>query len=153
MQDTGQGIKKSEYIPRFGFLSSADGYASLKGTCGDTIAICLKIDSDRIVEVSYDTDGCYPSIISAKMAAQLAQGNTVDDAYQVEQRDILNAMGGWLPEEYHHCAHLAAEALKEAIGDYYRHRREGRRCSARDGSNGAGGERTVEKAHGQDEKG
>jgi len=147
MHDTKQGIGPSDYIPRFGFMKSADGYASIKGTCGDTIAIWLKIDRDRIVDASYETDGCYPSIISGKTAAQLARGNTVEDAYQVEQNDILDAMGGWLPEEYHHCAHLAAETLKEAIGNYYRHRGESGRYAGGDDSTGTGGDRSAKGIH------
>ncbi len=107
------------YIPRFGFMENPDGHASIKGICGDTIGIWLRIEDDRIIEATYDTDGCFPSIISGKAAAQLARGRTVEDAYQLEKNDILDALGG-LPDESQHCAQLAAEALKEAIGDYYK---------------------------------
>lgn len=120
MSVNGINKKRSDYTPEVGFMNNPDGYASLKGSCGDTIAIWLRIADNRIMEATYDTDGCYPSIISGKAAAQLAQGRILEDAYQIEKTDIIEVLGGWLPDEFHHCAHLAAETLKEAIGDYYK---------------------------------
>lgn len=136
--------------PRVGFMENSDGYASVKGICGDTIAIWLRIESERIIEATYDTDGCYPSIISGKTAAQLSQGMTLEDAYQIEMADIIDAVGG-LPDEFHHCAQLAVRVLREAIGYYYRHRRDGRRCAQTDGSTGTGGEYPIENAYERDE--
>ncbi|MBN2568995.1 MAG: iron-sulfur cluster assembly scaffold protein [Deltaproteobacteria bacterium] len=112
-------LKKKELYgtPRIGFMENSDGYASVRGVCGDTIAIWLRIEDERIIEATYDTDGCYPSIISGKIAAQLSQGMTLEEAYQIETIDIIDAVGG-LPDEFHHCAQLAAEVLSTLIYKY-----------------------------------
>ena len=120
MSVNGIDKKRSDYTLEVGFMNNPDGYASLKGSCGDTITIWLRIVDNRIIEATYDTDGCYPSIISSQMAAQLAQGRTLENAYQIEKTDIIEVLGGWLPDEFHHCAQLAVETLREAIGEYYK---------------------------------
>ena len=41
----------------------------------------------------------------------------VDEAYQLEDANIVNALGG-LPEPKQHCSNHAATALREAINDF-----------------------------------
>ena len=53
------------------------------------------------------------------MAAELATGRTLEDAVQIEQSDILAALGD-LPPESEHCAPLAANTLHAAIRDFVR---------------------------------
>jgi Mrp family chromosome partitioning ATPase len=47
----------------------------------------------------------------------LAAGRAIAEAAQIDQAEILAALGG-LPKESEHCALLAANVLKAALGDY-----------------------------------
>ena len=97
-----------------GPLEQPDGYAKIKGPCGDTMEIFLEVVGGRVVKATFVTDGCGPTVAAGSMATQLAIGKTLDDARAIPQEMILNALGG-LPDESRHCALLAAETLAGAI--------------------------------------
>lgn len=101
----------------FGTLEDPDGYARITGPCGDTMEFWLWIQEDRITKVSFTTDGCGSSIVSGSMAARLAEGRNPAEASQLQQKDVLKALGE-LPEAYLHCALLAANTLKAAVANF-----------------------------------
>jgi nitrogen fixation NifU-like protein len=100
-----------------GNLEDADGFASITGSCGDTMEIWLRARNDSIIEASFMTDGCGTTIAAGSMVTELAKGKNVTQALKISQQDVLSALSG-LPEESQHCALLAANTLKEAIRDY-----------------------------------
>ena len=100
-----------------GEIEDANGFGKVTGPCGDTMSIWLKIEGDRIVDAGFTTDGCTTSLASASMATVLAKSASVEDARNISQQDILDALDG-LPEESRHCALLASNTLKAAIEDY-----------------------------------
>lgn len=104
-------------------IQDADGFARVRGPCGDTMEIWVRIKSDYIVRATFMTDGCGPSIASGSMVTELAAGRSTGDAQRITQRDVLDALGG-LPEESRHCALLAADTLRAALKDYILTRRE-----------------------------
>jgi nitrogen fixation NifU-like protein len=99
-------------------LDNPDGYAQEKGTCGDTMEMFLKMKDDRIVQCTFQTDGCGSSIVCGSMATELARNKSFTQALgNVTADAILKHLGG-LPEEDVHCAQLAAETLRRALADY-----------------------------------
>jgi len=64
------------------------------------------------------TDGCASSIAAGSMATELAQGKKIEEAAEISQQMILDALDG-LPEESLHCGLLASNTLKEAIKNYF----------------------------------
>jgi nitrogen fixation NifU-like protein len=104
-----------------GIMENPDGHARITGPCGDTMEFFLRVREDRIAQVSFMTDGCGTTLVSASMAVELATGRTIPGAAAITQQLILEQLGG-LPEESQHCALLAANTLKEAIADYARTR-------------------------------
>jgi len=106
-----------------GEIPAPDGFGRVTGPCGDTMEIYLRVNSDKIVNASFWTDGCGPSIASGSMVTEMAKGRNVSEAQRISQHDVLAALGG-LPEESEHCALLAANTLKEAIRDYLGMKRE-----------------------------
>jgi len=74
---------------------------------------------EHIAEVGFTTTGCGPSRAAGSVATELAIGKPLREAAQIEQADILAALGG-LPKELEHCALLASDALKAAIEDFGR---------------------------------
>ena len=102
-----------------GRIESPDGEGTITGSCGDTVAISLKVDHDRIVDIRFLTDGCGPTIASASVLTQLVKGKTIEEASRIEDQDIMQVLGE-LPEDHLHCPVLAVNTLKEAIEDYRR---------------------------------
>jgi nitrogen fixation NifU-like protein len=110
-------IDHAQHPRNLGTMEGPDGFASVTGSCGDTMEIYLRIRNDRILGVSFMTDGCGTTLAAGSMVTELAKGRTVPGALKITSEDILNALGG-LPEENKHCAILAADTLRAALRDY-----------------------------------
>ena len=106
-----------------GEIPAPDGLGRIAGPCGDTMEIYLKVKDGKVMNASFWTDGCGPSIASGSMVTEMAKEKSVLEAQRITQQDILDALGG-LPEESVHCALLAANTLKEAIKDYLAFKKE-----------------------------
>ena len=100
-----------------GPLDTWSGYARITGPCGDTMEFWLQVEAGRIQRVNFMTDGCGSSIACGSMTTALATGKTIDEARKIEQKDVLDALGGF-PEETQHCALLAANTLHAACEDF-----------------------------------
>jgi nitrogen fixation NifU-like protein len=100
-----------------GPLGAPDGHARITGPCGDTMEIFLAVRDGRIARATFLTDGCGPSIASGGAVTELARGKTLSDAMELDQKAVLDTMGG-LPEESAHCAKLASDTLVAAVKDY-----------------------------------
>ena len=104
--------------PRFcGVLEDADSHARVKGVCGDTMEMFIKLHGDRVVEARYRTDGCGSSSVAGSFAAELAHGKTVEEVFDMTGADVLSAIGEF-PEAEEHCAYLAVSTLQEAVNSY-----------------------------------
>jgi nitrogen fixation NifU-like protein len=97
-----------------GEMPGPDGFGRITGPCGDTMEIYLKVKDSKIMNASFWTDGCGPSIASGSMITELVKGMSIADAERITDQDLLSALGG-LPVDSLHCASLAADSLKEAI--------------------------------------
>jgi len=107
-----------------GLLENPDGYASVKGTCGDTMEMSVRVDKDVVVACGFQTDGCGTTTVCGSAATWLATNRTFIEALgAVTSRGILEVLGG-LPEADVHCAELAAETLRRALADYLAHKNE-----------------------------
>lgn len=100
-----------------GEIQAPDGFGRVTGPCGDTMEIYLRVKNGSVINATFLTDGCGPSIASGSMLTELVKGKGIAEAQKITQDDVLNALGG-LPEESLHCALLAANTLKEAMRDY-----------------------------------
>jgi len=100
-----------------GQIPDADGFASVVGSCSDTMEICIRVRNDKILNATFFTDGCATTIAAGSMVTEMAKGKNVSDAFKITQHDVLNALGG-LPGESQHCALLASDTLRAAIRDY-----------------------------------
>ncbi len=105
--------------PNLGALPKADSAAELRGSCGDSMALYLKFDGDRVCAATFETDGCGPSVVCGSVAAELAVGRTAEEILDIDDAQVL-AKAGQIPEDHHHCAFLAASTLHEAVNRYMR---------------------------------
>jgi len=106
-----------------GELPTPDGFGRVTGPCGDTMEIYLRVRDNKVINASFWTDGCGPSIASGSMVTEMAKRTTIGEAQRINQQNVLTALGG-LPRESEHCALLAANTLKEAIKDYLAYKKE-----------------------------
>ena len=100
-----------------GITPKSNAFGIIFGPCGDMMAVWLNIENDKITDISFTTDGCMTSLVAGSMATELAMGKNINDALQISQKDILDALCG-LPDGSEHCALLASNTLKEALNDY-----------------------------------
>ena len=101
----------------FRAMGNPDGYAKVKGPCGDTMEMFIKIKEDTITECTFQTDGCGTSIACGSITSELAKDESLRRALVgISPDEILEKLGG-LHEESVHCAHLAAETLRRAVAD------------------------------------
>lgn len=111
-------IRKRALEPAFlGEIPVPDGYAHVRGDCGDTMEVFLSIRDRRIHQARFDTLGCGFTLACGSMAMEMAQGKTVFEAMRIDENKIAEALGG-LPSSHRHCAELASEALRKALRDF-----------------------------------
>ncbi len=101
-----------------GSLPDANGIGEVgNARCGDIMKIYLKIENDIIVDVKFETFGCGSAIASSSMATEMIKGKPVDQALELTNQAIAEALDG-LPAHKLHCSVLAEEAIRAAIDDY-----------------------------------
>jgi nitrogen fixation NifU-like protein len=85
--------------------------------CGDSLTIYIKVKDNIIEDISFLVFGCTASVASSSMTTVLAKGKTIEEALEITEEDIVEALDG-LPEHKLHCSNLGAQALRNAIEDY-----------------------------------
>lgn len=102
-----------------GELEDASGVGEVGNpTCGDIMRISIKVNDERIIEdVKFKTFGCGAAIATSSMVTELVKGKTLDEALEITNQAVAEALGG-LPPAKMHCSNLAADALHKAIEDY-----------------------------------
>lgn len=87
--------------------------------CGDIMKMYLKIEDGVIVDAKFKTFGCGSAIATSSMATELIRGKRVEEALSLTNAAVAEALDG-LPAYKMHCSVLAEEAIKAALGDWYR---------------------------------
>ncbi len=101
-----------------GELEHPDGVGTVGNpVCGDVMTIHIEVEDDRLADIKFKTFGCAAAIATSSMITELAKGMTLDEAMQVNNEDVADALEG-LPQVKMHCSNLAAEGLHKAIQDY-----------------------------------
>jgi nitrogen fixation NifU-like protein len=86
--------------------------------CGDIMRVYFDIDADGIIQdVKFKTFGCAAAVATSSMATELVKGKNVQEALQVTNAAVCEALDG-LPPIKVHCSLLAEEAIHAALWDY-----------------------------------
>lgn len=95
----------------FGKLDDADYKAEgFNPLCGDRLNLYLKMDDNRIQDISFDGSGCAISVASASLMTEALKGKTRDDAEKVfhEFHDLVMDKKQGDMESLEHLGKLAA---------------------------------------------
>ena len=103
-----------------GEIEGASGVGTVgNAKCGDIMQIFLDIDENEIIrDVKFKTFGCCAAVATSSMATEMIKGKTVDEALQLTNRAVAEALDG-LPPVKMHCSVLAEEAIHAALEDYH----------------------------------
>jgi nitrogen fixation NifU-like protein len=101
-----------------GEIENADGIGEVgNASCGDIMKIFLKVENNVIKDIKFKTFGCGAAIATSSMVTEMAMGKTIDEAMELTNAAVAEALDG-LPTQKMHCSNLAADALHEAIKNY-----------------------------------
>ena len=103
-----------------GEIENADGVGEAGNPkCGDIMKIYLKVNPDTKVidDVKFKTFGCASAIASSSMATEMIKGRNIDEAWNLTNSAVAEALDG-LPPIKMHCSVLAEEAIHTALNDY-----------------------------------
>jgi nitrogen fixation NifU-like protein len=102
-----------------GEIPDADGVGTEGNpVCGDVMKMFIKVKDGRIVDVKFKTFGCGAAIATSSIATEMVVGKTIEEALQLTNKAVADALGG-LPHNKMHCSNLAADTLRKAIEDYF----------------------------------
>jgi nitrogen fixation protein NifU and related proteins len=99
-----------------------DGCGKKTGDCGDSVEMFIILKDDRIERVNFQLDGCMNTSACANTVALLAEGKTLDDAWEISVDQVVDYLQS-LPEGHIHCAELAVGAFYLALADSRKLRR------------------------------
>jgi nitrogen fixation NifU-like protein len=101
-----------------GEIEDANGIGEVGNPqCGDIMKIYIKVEDNIIKDVKFKTFGCGSAIASSSMATELIKGKNLEDAWELTNKAVAEALDG-LPPVKMHCSVLAEEAIHKAINDY-----------------------------------
>jgi nitrogen fixation NifU-like protein len=103
-----------------GVIEDADGVGEVgNAKCGDIMRMYLKVDENQVItDVKFNTFGCGSAIATSSMATELIKGKTVQEALELSNKAVVEALDG-LPAHKLHCSVLAEQAVRAAVKDYY----------------------------------
>jgi len=101
-------------------IENASGVGTVgNAKCGDIMRIYLDIDdaTHMIRDCKFKTFGCGAAVATSSMATEMVKGKTIEEAMQVTNKAVMEALDG-LPPVKVHCSLLAEEAIHAALWDY-----------------------------------
>ena len=109
-----------EHPRNVGEIPDASGTGTVgNAKCGDIMKMDIKVENDVITDVKFKTFGCCAAIATSSMATEMVKGKSIDEALQLTNKAVAEALDG-LPPVKMHCSLLAEQALKEALEDYFK---------------------------------
>ena len=107
-----------EHPRNVGIIQNPNGVGEVGNpVCGDVMKVYLDVEDGIIKDIKFQTFGCGAAIATSSMVTELVMGKSIDDALEISNKAVAEALGG-LPQNKMHCSNLAADAVHAAIKDY-----------------------------------
>ena len=91
--------------------------------CGDVMKLQIEVDENGyICDAKFKTFGCGSAIAASSLGTEWIKGKTLQEAAELKNTDIVEEL--CLPPVKIHCSVLAEEAIKAAIEDLEKDRKE-----------------------------
>ena len=108
-----------------GEIEDASGTGTVgNAKCGDIMKMDIKVENGIITDVKFKTFGCGAAIATSSMATEMVKGKSIDEALQLTNKAVAEALDG-LPPVKMHCSMLAEQAIHAAIDEYRKKHPEG----------------------------
>ena len=115
-----------------GEIENASGVGTVgNAKCGDIMRIYLDIDDDGIInDCKFKTFGCGAAVATSSMATELVKGKSIEEAMQVTNKAVMEALDGLPPSESPLFSFGRGSHSRRPLGlrekTWYRDRRTGR---------------------------
>ena len=112
-------IREYRNPANFGVLEHPDAVGMVKGPCGDTMKITLRVKDGLIRDGRFWTDGCGATIACGSMLTKMVEGKTLEEVSAITSERLIDELED-LPKEHIHCSKLAVNTLHKAIENYHK---------------------------------
>ncbi len=107
-----------EHPRNVGEIPNASGTGTVgNAKCGDIMKMDILVEDNIIKDVKFKTFGCCAAVATSSMATEMVKGKTVDEALELTNKAVAEALDG-LPPVKMHCSLLAEQAIHAAVDDY-----------------------------------
>lgn len=94
--------------------------------CGDLITMYLKIEDDKISEVSFEGEGCTISQAGGSIIAEMIEGMTLKEVSELGTHTMMEEMGEETVKSRVRCATLGMGTAQAAVKAYLDEQRTGK---------------------------
>jgi nitrogen fixation NifU-like protein len=104
-------------------VAEPDAFGKKTGDCGDTVAFYLVVRNGKIRHVAFELDGCIHTNACANTVAHLAEGCSIEQAWEISPETVSDFLKT-LPPDHYHCAELTVGAFYLALANFRELRRD-----------------------------
>ncbi len=102
-----------------GVIAHADAhYHEVNDTCGDDIAVSLKMTGSKIKEIKFVGEGCAISQAAISILSEELVGKTKAEVLTYEFKNLEKSLGIKISERRYKCALLGLWAIQHALEKY-----------------------------------
>ncbi len=84
------------------------------GTCGDTMRIDLKIESEIIIDAKFEAIGCAGAFSAGSALTEIIKNISIKDADRIKEENIINHLES-VPDKKLDCIHLVIKTLQKTL--------------------------------------
>ena len=85
-------IREYRNPSNFGMMENPDAFGEVKGPCGDTMKISLRIEDRKIRDACFWTDGCGATIACGSMLTKMIKGEIPERVADITSERLTNVL-------------------------------------------------------------